>query len=211
MIIQAKLLKAIEEKKITRIGGSESKKIDVRVVAAINESPEVCINENRIRKDLYYRLSSIEIEAPPLRKRCSDINDLTNHFINYYNKEMNKKIKGVTPEVLELFKSYSWPGNVREFKNIMESAFNFASSLIITKDDIPKISNKKVPAITNEGTDLFSENSLNKALDNFEKDFIIAKAKSAVSLSNLADIIQVSRQTLNYKIKKYNIDINCCS
>lgn len=208
--MQAKLLKAIEEKKITRIGGAETKKIDVRIVAAINEQPEKCIKENRMRTDLYYRLSSIEIESPPLRKRKSDIKELTEHYINYYNKEMNMNIKGTSPEVLKLFYSYDWPGNIREFKNIMESAFNFAASAVITKEDIPKIAGRE-----NDGkgadlaeSDLYDRDSLNDALENFERSFILSKAKNASSLSKLADLMQISRQTLNYKIKKYNIKFN---
>ncbi len=208
--MQAKLLKAIEEKKITRIGGAETKKIDVRIVAAINELPETCIKENRMRTDLYYRLSSIEIESPPLRKRKTDIKELTDYYINYYNKEMNKNIKGVAPEVFKLFNSYDWPGNIREFKNIMESAFNFAGSAVITKEDIPKIAGKKVAneSTGNGESGLYSGNSLNDALENFERSFIVNKAKDASSLSNLADLMQISRQTLNYKIKKYNIKFN---
>lgn len=207
--MQAKLLKAIEEKKITRIGGADTKKIDVRIIAAINEPPEECIRENRMRNDLYYRLSSIEIKSPPLRSRKSDIKELTYHFINFYNKEMNKNIKGVSQEVLDLFYSYDWPGNVREFKNIMESAFNFASSATITKEDIPKIAHKKLAVIdlSQENSDMYSEDSLNIALEKFEKKFIQNKAKNASSLSNLADLMQISRQTLNYKVKKYNINL----
>ena len=140
--MQAKLLKAIEEKKITRIGGLESKQTDVRIIAAINETHEDCIKENRMRGDLYYRLSGIEIEAPSLRSRKSDIKELADHFIKLYNAEMNKNIRKISPEALELFNEYDWPGNVREFKNIIESAFNFSSSSIITKDDIPKIVKK---------------------------------------------------------------------
>ncbi len=163
-----------------------------------------------MRTDFYDRLSSIKIESPPLRKRKTDIKELTDYYINYYNKEMNKNIKGVAPEVFKLFNSYDWPGNIREFKNIMESAFNFAGSAVITKEDIPKIVGKKVAneSTGNGESGLYSGNSLNDALENFERSFIVNKAKDASSLSNLADLMQISRQTLNYKIKKYNIKFN---
>ncbi|NCB71011.1 MAG: AAA family ATPase [Clostridia bacterium] len=215
--MQAKLLKAIEEKKITRIGGLESKQTDVRIIAAINETPEDCIKENRMRGDLYYRLSGIEIEAPSLRSRKSDIKELADHFIKLYNAEMNKNIRKISPEALELFNEYDWPGNVREFKNIIESAFNFSSSSIITKDDIPKIVKKvgemkKFPDIAQSVPEsgsfsLYDEDSLKTATENFEKSFITVKSKKASNLSKLADLMQISRQTLNYKLKKYELDI----
>lgn len=214
--MQAKLLKAIEEKRITRIGGSETKKIDVRIIAALNEDPQECINNNKIRKDLFYRISSIQISVPPLRERKSDIEKLTEHYIKYYNKEMNKQIKGVTPEVLNILNNYDWPGNVREFKNAIECGMNFASSSLISKEDLPDIVQKKRNYNNNNnnkdiGFNLLQEydvNTLNEAVESFEKQFIINKAKNANSLSNLADELCISRQTLNYKVKKYGIDFD---
>ena len=134
--MQAKLLKAIEEKKITRIGGLEGKKVDVRIIAAINEKPHKCVQEKKIREDLFYRLSSILINAPSLKERKSDIPLLTNHFINFYNREMNMNIEDVTDEVKDILYNYNWPGNTREFKNTIEGAFNFSTSNILTKEDL---------------------------------------------------------------------------
>lgn len=210
--MQAKLLKAIEEKRITRIGGSETKKIDVRIIAALNEDPQDCINNNKIRKDLFYRISSIQISVPPLRERKTDIEKLTLHYIKYYNKEMNKQIKGVTPEVLNILNNYDWPGNVREFKNAIECGMNFASSSLISKEDLPDIVQKKRNYNSNKDNDFnlleYDVNTLNEAVESFEKQFIINKAKNANSLSNLADELCISRQTLNYKVKKYGIDFD---
>lgn len=210
--MQAKILKAIEEKRITRIGGSEAKKIDVRIIAALNEPPQDCINEGKIRKDLFYRISSIQILVPSLRERKSDIELLTNYYIKYYNKEMKKHINGVTPEVLEILKNYDWPGNVREFKNAIECGMNFASSNLLTKDDLPDIVQNYNNIINEEENLRFMHNydgvSLGDAVEEFEKQFIINKAKNAISLSSLADELCISRQTLNYKVKKYGIDFN---
>ena len=134
-----------------------------------------------------------------------------------YNSEMNKNIRKISPEVLELFNEYDWPGNVREFKNIIESAFNFSSSSVITKDDIPKIIKevgemKKSPDTAqsepeSKSSSLYEEDSLKTATENFEKSFITVKSKKASNLSKLADLMQISRQTLNYKLKKYELDI----
>ncbi len=201
--MQAKLLRAIEEKKVTRIGGTESKKIDVRIIAAMNETPQNCIMENKIREDLFYRLSSIQIKVPPLRDRISDIVDLTNHFINLYNKEMKVNIKGVSDDVLKVFNDYHWPGNVREFKNVIESAFNFASSNIIRVEDLPESIFEKTKKVTE--SPLYEGHSLVEAIENYEKNFIIQNSKDVKTLSELADKLKISRQTLNYKIKKYNL------
>jgi len=199
--MQAKLLRAIEEKRITRIGGLENIKIDVRIIAAINETPEDCMRERRMREDLFYRLSCIQIKVPPLRERKEDIPHLTEHFIELYNREMQSQIEGVTSEVLELFTAYPWPGNIREFKNVIESAFNFTTTRVICKDDLPDFIKNNL-----NRPDKDSEN-LNEALEAFERDFILRQAKGKKSLTELADSIWISRQVLNYKLKKYNLDL----
>ncbi|HHU70252.1 MAG TPA: sigma 54-interacting transcriptional regulator [Thermoanaerobacterales bacterium] len=201
--MQAKLLRAVEEKKVTRIGGSESKKMNVRIIAAMNKVPQDCLVNNTIREDLYYRLSSIQIKVPPLRDRKSDIEELTEHFIQIYNREIHTNIEGVSDEVLEVFKNYHWPGNVREFKNVIESAFNFACSNIIEKEDLPETLLEK-PIKVNDLC-AYEGDNLVEALEVYEKNFILYKAKGVDSLSELADKLQISKQTLNYKIKKYNL------
>ena len=203
--MQAKLLKAIEEKKVTRIGDSKSRKVDVRIIAAINETPKNCILEKRMREDMYYRLSSIQIKLTPLRERKSDIIDLTKYFIEYYNKEMKSQITGVTNEVMELFNSYDWPGNVRQFKNLIESAFNFTSSNVIDVDNLPEYIFEDT--IKFNDTYLCKKIGLNGALEEYEKNLITSMAKDTKSLSQLAEELQISRQNLHYKINKYNLNL----
>lgn len=202
--MQAKLLKAIEEKKITRIGGTQVKRVNVRIIAAINESPQIALKENRIRKDLYYRLSSIQIESPPLRERKEDIDDLIDHFIRNYNYEFGMNIKGVSPDVLESFYKYDWPGNIREFKNVIESGFIFSSHNIIRIEDLPDFIHNR-HSIEEEREDISYDLSLNNFMKKSEKDFILDKSKGASSLSELADKLEISRQNLNYKLKKYDL------
>lgn len=210
--MQAKLLRAIEEKKITRIGAIEPKKVDVRIIAAINENPHKCIKENKIKEDLFYRLSSILINVPSLKDRKSDISILTDYFIDFYNHEMNMNIKGVTDEVKDILYKYSWPGNTREFKNTIEGAFNFSTSNFITKEDLPEYIQESCNYLDYEkniniSKDINNISSLSDAISEFEKQFILSKSKGVRSLSHLADILQISRQTLNYKIKKYKLNI----
>jgi arginine utilization regulatory protein len=200
--MQAKLLRAIEEKKVTRVGGSESKFFDVRIIAAINENPLVCIKEGRIRKYLYYRLAGIQLRIPSLSERTEDIPILTDHFIKRYNSTMKKNIKGISNEVHELFKAYPWPGNIRELKNIVEAAFNFVQSDLIELGDLPEFianSNAETPEID-------SFHSLPEAVENFEKQFILSSSREASNLTELADLLGISRQSLGYKIKKYELE-----
>lgn len=210
--MQAKLLKVIEEKKVTRIGTFEPKKIDVRIITAMNESPMKCMLENKLREDIFYRLASVQLTIPPLRERVEDIEFLINYYINLNNKEMNKDIKGLDNDLLESFKNYYWPGNVRELKNIIEGAFNFLSVGLISKKHLPEYINDALSsnssASSKQSTDISSlgEETLKDALDDYEKKFIESKISSVKSLSELAEKLNISRQTLNYKLNKYNIN-----
>ena len=209
--MQAKLLRIIEDKKITRIGGIETKEVDVRIIAAINEAPETCLAEKRIRPDLFYRLSSVQIKTPSLAERNEDIENLAQFFIEFYNKKMNKDIKNISKDVFKIFYNYTWPGNVRELKNVIETAFNFSASKTIELCDIPEyIKNYKkehnlFKCCNSNNEYLYEDASLNTALENFEKDYILKASKNTLSFSELADTLKISRQLLNHKIKKYDL------
>lgn len=206
--MQAKLLRIIEDKKITRIGGIETKEVDVRIIAAINQTPEACLAEKRIRPDLFYRLSSVQIKTPSLTERKNDIEKLAQFFIEFYNKKMNMNISDISKNVLDLFYKYPWPGNVRELKNVIETAFNFTSSNTIELDDVPDyiLTANNKPNHCNNSIYKSSENeSLNTALENFEKNYIIEVSQNTSSFSELADALKISRQLLNHKIKKYDL------
>lgn len=168
-----------------------------------------------MREDLFYRLSSISINVPCLKDRKSDIPLLCKYFIELYNKEMGMNIIGVSDEVLEIFYKYNWQGNIRELKNTIEAAFNFASSNILEKADLPDhiqdyINLKNYRKSDSVLQDIIKDNeqSLDDALSEFEKLWILNKAESIYSLSHLADKLKISKQTLNYKLKKYNLKIN---
>ena len=136
--VQAKILKAIEEKQVVRLGGYEPIKTDIKVISAVNERPMDCVKAGKLREDLFYRLSVVQVNIPPLRERRDDILYMTNRFIETYNQSMRRDIMGLDEQVEKLFRNYAWPGNVRELKNIIEGAFNVASTRFIQKKDLPE-------------------------------------------------------------------------
>ncbi|MDR3671266.1 MAG: sigma 54-interacting transcriptional regulator [Holophaga sp.] len=202
--MQAKLLKAIEEKRITRVGGDRARQIDVRILSSINETPDRCLQDKTIRADLFYRLSGVQIRLPPLRERQSDLADLLPHYLNCLNQDLDKAIQGVSQDVQVLFEHYDWPGNIREFKHVLECAVSFGASPVLQLDDLPEYM-KKINQAPRQ-TQLADGESLSEAMDRFERDFIKARAKEARSLAELAGRLKISRQTLKYKMRKHGLD-----
>jgi len=210
--VQAKILKAIEEKEITRIGGTTPIKTDVRIISAINENPLEAVKAKKMRRDLFYRLSVVEIDIEPLRKRREDVEYLTKYFINENNTHMNRAILGVDEEVKALFDEYEWPGNVRELKNVLEGAFNVATSRTIKKEFLPgymlagtsaglsDMSGKRVVHWNYE-----KNFSLDSEINNYERRLILSAIENSKNLSDAAKKLGVSRQNLNYKLKKHGL------
>lgn len=135
-VIQAKLLKSIEEKIFIRLGGTKEIQVDLRIIAATNRDLEQALRQGSFREDLYYRLNVVSIELPPLRKRGGDVLLLAKHFLRHYNEEFNRDVKGFSPGVGELLRSYRWPGNVRELKNVVERAVLLGVGDMIGPDQI---------------------------------------------------------------------------
>lgn len=138
MSVQPKILKAIEEKQITRIGGLQPIPIDIKLISAMNENPVSCIRANKLREDLFFRLGVVQITIPPLKERLNDLFLLTSYFIKQYNKKMGRCIIGIDEEVEDIFREYDWPGNVRELKNVIEGAFNVTYNGFIQRKDLPE-------------------------------------------------------------------------
>lgn len=135
MNIQPKFLRVLQEHEVEPIGSHESVPVDVRVIVACNQDILQMVKDNRFRKDLFYRLNVIKIEIPPLRERLEDIDDLVDYYINRLNHELGFSIAGVEPSVIDELKRYDWPGNIRELKNVLERAMNFATGDVLTKKD----------------------------------------------------------------------------
>ncbi len=210
LALQAKLLRVLQEKMVRRIGGKEEKEIDVRFIATINMTPEEAIENNYLRKDLYYRLSVINLAIPPLRERRKDIPLLVNHFIDYYNQQFCRQVSGIANNLLALFINYDWPGNVRELQHVIEATFNLLQS-----DEELQISNlpnylqerMQSPSAANEAiVEQESLPELDFYLEKVEKD-ILQKAllETERNISQAARLLSISRQSLQYKLKKYNL------
>ncbi len=203
--LQVKLLKAIEEKMTRRIGGNQSINVDIRVISATNEDPDTLVAEKKLREDLFYRLGVVQIELPPLEERKEDIEKLLEYYLTFYNSNMNMFIEAVDPEVVECFKRYPWPGNIREFKNAVETAYNHASSYYITLKDIPKRIREYNGSQLNAGRDSESY-SLKESVEQYEKEIILKELNNRNGkITETAKRLGISKQLLKYKMDKYRL------
>lgn len=210
--LQAKILRAIEDNEVTRIGSNTPIKTDVRIISALNENPMDCIKNKKLRRDLFYRLSTVEIDIEPLRKRKEDISYMTDYYINYFNKRMNRAIIGIDDDVQKIFSRYEWPGNVRELRNVLEGAFNIATSRKIKKKYLP---NYLLQEFDVEGIEMADEHiirwsngedfNLDEAIKEYERNIIISALHNSRNLSEAAKKLGISRQNLNYKLNKHSL------
>lgn len=210
--LQAKILRAIEDNEVTRIGSNTPIKTDVRIISALNENPMDCIKNKKLRRDLFYRLSTVEIDIDPLRKRKEDISYMTDYYINYFNKRMNRAIIGIDDDVQKIFSRYEWPGNVRELRNVLEGAFNIATSRKIKKKYLP---NYLLQEFDVEGIEMADEHiirwsngedfNLDEAIKEYERNIIISALHNSRNLSEAAKKLGISRQNLNYKLNKHSL------
>lgn len=210
MTLQAKLLRVLQEGYVRRVGGTKDILVDVRVIATTNESPTQILNENKIRRDLYYRLNVINIEIPPLRERKEDISLLCDMFIKKYNKKLNKNVKGISYDSINYLKKHSWQGNVRELENVIYSTMSMMDNEkiivpeIIHLNDYYNLKEKKI----NDGYSLddLEYKTLDHIIGDIEEGYIIESLeKTGYNISKAAAILGINRQNLQYKMKKYNI------
>lgn len=201
MLMQAKLLRVLQEREIERLGDNKPRQVDVRVVAATNCDLEELIKEGRFRDDLYYRLNVVSLYIPPLRDRCDDLRLLTAHFITKFNKEFGLNVSDLAPEVWELFYNYPWPGNVRELENIIERAFNMVEGPIISVGNLPLYFQKY-----GKSKRLVAHKTLPALLEQVEKE-AIQEALEATGGNKMqaAKALGISRAWLYKKMKQYGI------
>lgn len=211
--LQAKLLRVLQERKVRRIGGSKEIPIDVRVIATVNEDPIDAISNNRLRKDLYYRLAVVTLFIPPLRERYEDIPVLIKEFIQKYNELFKLNVKSVSNEVLQFFEAQSWPGNVRELEHVIEASMNLVNyEQVIEFDHLPyqyRKSEVKMAASSPEFTESIDEAmGLTDQLALFEKQTIEHYLhKHHSHITNTAIALGISRQSLQYRMKRLDIRV----
>jgi len=195
--IQVHLLRVLEEKEFTRVGGNEPIRVDVRVISATNKDLRKAIEKQEFREDLYYRLNVVNIELPPLRERKEDIPLLAEHFLNKFASENRKEVTGFSPDAMEFLLDYDWPGNVRELENAIERAVILAEDSLITIADLPQ-----------KNLSLAYSTTPRKALKEVEKEHILnVLRETGENYSEAARILGVSRMTLYKKAKEYGLGV----
>ncbi|MGA2403366.1 MAG: sigma-54 dependent transcriptional regulator [Syntrophobacteraceae bacterium] len=210
--MQVKMLRALQERKVERVGGTHTIDVDVRVVSATNQNIKEKINSHEFRIDLFYRLNVIPIHVPPLRERPEDIPLLVRHFIIRHNESLNRKIEGVTPRALKQMMDYPWPGNVRELENIVERAYITCDSHVIDQFTFPQVSenlpsSSATDALEIVNTDVPFSVARSRVLKNFERAYLIEALKRCEgNVSQTAQKAGVNPRTLWRKLKEHRLD-----
>ncbi|OSS42579.1 Acetoacetate metabolism regulatory protein AtoC [Desulfurella amilsii] len=201
--MQVKLLKVLDEKSFTRVGGIKPIKSDFRLIAATNKDLEKLTKENKFREDLFYRLNVIQISIPLLRERKDDIPLLVNFFIEKYNKKYNTN-KKLDPKVFDVFLEYKWPGNVRELENIIERLVVTIDKNLIEKSDLPSFFfNQDYQTVQ-----IDQILPLKKSIDNLEKQLLGKAYEIHKNTYKVAEVLRISQSSVVRKLKKYRININ---
>ncbi len=206
MLLQAKLLRVLQEGKIRKIGSSKEEEVDVRVIAATHKNLEKMIKDGEFREDLYYRLNVIPIKIPSLKERLDDIPVLVHFFINKLNKKLRTNIKGFKKGFLDKLMNYDWPGNVRELQNVVERAMNLCSGDVLTSQDIMiDCIYRNEDIIDNFIEEEQKFKSLKEEMEKYEKEIIMRVYNVNKSYRESAKILGISHTAVMNKIKKYNI------
>jgi two-component system, NtrC family, response regulator AtoC len=199
--LQAKLLRFLEEKAFKRVGGTVDLRVDVRVIAATNRSMEEAVKDGVLRKDLYYRLQVLPVKLPPLRERKDDVPLLAKFFIDVFNREFKKKVRGITSEARELLMAAPWEGNVRELRNAFERAMLFAESEELSPRDFPTIATSKT---VNVGYRLPSS-GIN--FDELERSLVSqALERARGNRTHAAALLGMTRDRMRYRIEKFGLE-----
>lgn len=217
---QAKLLRFLQDKTIRSVGDNIPRKISCRVISAVNKDIDEEIKSHKIREDLYYRLATVVLHIPPLKERIDDIPVLVQYFINKYSKEFNNHIKDVDNELMALFINYKWPGNVRELEHVIESAMNFVekNEKTLRLSHLSTFLQRKFSTVSTKHTNNYNtkthatyslEKPLHEILEEVERQIIVERLiKNCGNISQTSKELGIFRQALQYRIKKYKIEID---
>lgn len=207
--IQVKLLRAIQERIIRRVGATDDTKVEVRIIAATNRNLEDMVAKGTFRQDLYYRLNVINIKSPPLRDRADDIPLLAQFFLKKYNDKLGKNIQGISVDAMEILKKYTYPGNVRELENMIERTVALEAGATILPESLPPLVN------TSSGKKMASSNEievgedgldLDKVMGQIEKEILLKAIHAAGGVKKKASkLLKISFRSMRYRIEKYNL------
>jgi two-component system response regulator AtoC len=214
--MQVKLLRALQEGEFERVGGIKTTRVDVRLIAATNRDLQAEIEAGRFRKDLYYRLAVVPIGLPALRERPSDIPMLARHFVDKYNRRLNKKIEAITDDAMALLQAYPWPGNIRELENLIERVLLFADGPAITAKDLPEPVRPgpataaslpaSSPAMETPTGEAGLKDIIRMKAAELEKDLITkALEETSGNVTRAAKLLQISRKSLQTKMKEFGL------
>ena len=216
--MQSKILRAIQENTFRRVGGQKDIRMDVRIISSCNEDPFRAIADNQFRKDLFYRLSTVMIELPPLREHKEDLEELIRYRLDATAFQYVHSFSGISPEVMEIFRSYSWPGNVRELFHVLDYAQNVADGETLRRENLPGYLRKFgeesrgvqtfQPAGEDKASGFMPGVELQSIMDAYEHK-VLQKALEhyGYNITKTADALGLRRQSLQYRIKKYGIII----
>jgi DNA-binding NtrC family response regulator len=201
--IQAKLLRALQERKIRRVGGTHEIGVDVRVIAATNRDLRAMVSDGRFRDDLYYRINVLSIDVPPLRERRDDIPVLIDYFLKKHTRNTSRLVRGLTPETKKLMVDYSWPGNVRQLESAIERAILLCEGDLITLEDLPTEVRQEVgPA--SEGAFKLPAEGIN--FEEVERNLIMqAMEQTDFNITKAAKLLGLTFRTLQYRLEKFGI------
>lgn len=203
--LQVKLLRVLQDREFEPVGGTQTQKVDVRLVLATNQDLEEAVRRGTFREDLYYRINVVTLTQPPLRERIGDIPLLLEHYLKHFNEQSNKHVLGFDASAVQLLQQYSWPGNVRELVNVVERAVVLSKSPTIGIADLPEAVRREQPAVTAYSNAALSA-SLKSALAQPERQIILDTLDSnGWNRQNTAKALGINRTTLYKKMKKYGI------
>lgn len=212
LILQSKLLRALETNRVRRVGGNKEISVNPRIISAMNIDPKEAIETDILRSDFYYRLAVITLESPPLRERQEDIITLAWTYINKYNKILGRKIESLSDEVIQIMNRYRWPGNVRELSHCIEHAMNMVdpADTALSVQHLPAfLQHEQMSKRQKEITIKSESNDYKEIMHQFEKDLLTqALKRNSGNMNKTAKEFNLSRQCLYYKLKRLEIDIS---
>ena len=216
MSMQSKLLRVLQEGVFRRVGGEKDIRTNVRIIASCNEDPFAAIRENRIRRDLFYRISTIMIDLPPLRNHLEDLEELIRHHIRVNDRLFLHTSTEIQDEVLEIFRNYAWPGNVRELFHVLDYARNVADDDVLRPEHLPPYMKRTVGPAESSSREAagpgephdFSRDTLQDIMDEYEHRVLMeALEHFGYNITKTAEALGLRRQSLQYRIRKYGIHI----